>query len=251
MCSINQYVLTVNPNGGTWKSSTSASTITQNYETTTTINNPVRTGYKFTGWTLTGKGSLSGTTYTFGAGAGTLTANWEVKQLNFADQSYNRTYNPTTNQNVSLTPATDGSGSYSYSITSGDANYFSINGISIKVKAGTPANTYTLKVLAKDTVTLKEAEATITIIVDPKEIYKPTLSRTKVYNAEAQNVDFTIPEGLYIDESKSTISAINVGEYTVVLKLNSNYKWKNETTREDVTATWYISAYNIFLMMMV
>ena len=245
MCSINQYVLTVNPNGGTWKSSTSASTITQNYGTTTTINNPVRTGYKFTGWTLTGKGSLSGTTYTFGAGAGTLTANWEVKQLNFADQSYNRTYNPTTNQNVSLTPATYGSGSYSYSITSGDANYFSINGISIKVKAGTPANTYTLKVLAKDTVTLKEAEATITIIVDPKEIYKPTLSRTKVYNAEAQNVDFTIPEGLYIDESKSTISAINVGEYTVVLKLNSNYKWKNETTREDVTATWYISAYNI------
>ena len=245
MCSINQYVLTVNPNGGTWKSSTSASTITQNYGTTTTINNPVRTGYKFTGWTLTGKGSLSGTTYTFGAGAGTLTANWEVKQLNFADQSYNRTYNPTTNQNVSLTPATDGSGSYSYSITSGDANYFSINGISIKVKAGTPANTYTLKVLAKDTVTLKEAEATITIIVDPKEIYKPTLSRTKVYNAEAQNVDFTIPEGLYIDESKSAISAINVGEYTVVLKLNSNYKWKNETTRDDVTATWYISAYNI------
>ena len=245
MCSINQYVLTVNPNGGTWKSSTSASTITQNYGTTTTINDPVRTGYKFTGWTLTGKGSLSGTTYKFGAGAGTLTANWEVKQLNFADQSYNRTYNPTTNQNVSLTPATDGSGSYSYSITSGDANYFSINGISIKVKTGTPANTYTLKVLAKDTVTLKEAEATITIIVDPKEIYKPTLSRTKVYNAEAQNVDFTIPEGLYIDESKSTISAINVGEYTVVLKLNSNYKWKNETTREDVTATWYISAYNI------
>ena len=245
MCSINQYVLTVNPNGGTWKSSTSASTITQNYGTTTTINDPVRTGYKFTGWTLTGKGSLSGTTYKFGAGAGTLTANWKVKQLNFADQSYNRTYNPTTNQNVSLTPATDGSGSYSYSITSGDANYFSINGISIKVKAGTPANTYTLKVLAKDTVTLKEAEATITIIVDQKEIYKPTLSRTKVYNAEAQNVDFTIPEGLYIDESKSTISAINVGEYTVVLKLNSNYKWKNETTREDVTATWYISAYNI------
>ena len=245
MCSINQYVLTVNPNGGTWKSSTNASTITQNYGTTTTINNPVRTGYKFTGWTLTGKGSLSGTTYTFGAGAGTLTANWEVKQLNFADQNYNRTYNPTTNQNVSLTPATDGSGSYNYSITSGDANYFSINGTSITVKAGTPANTYTLKVLAKDTVTLKEAEATITIIVDQKEIYKPTLSRTKVYNAEAQNVDFTIPEGLYIDESKSTISAINVGEYTAVLKLNSNYKWKNETTRDDVTVTWYISAYNI------
>ena len=246
ICSINQYVLTVNPNGGTWQSSTSASTITQNYGTTTTINDPVRTGYKFTGWTLTGKGSLSGTTYTFGAGAGTLTANWEVKQLNFADQTFDLTYNKTTSFSLILKEASNGSGSYSYTITSGNNNgYFILSGTSITVKAGTPANTYTLKVLATDTNTKVTKEATITIVVKQKEIDKYVVSTYKVYNAAYQNPGITIPEGLYIDESKSTLSAINAGEYTIVLKLNSNYKWKNEATREDLTVSWYINTYNI------
>ncbi len=37
---------------------------------------PVKGGYTFNGWTASGNGSLDGTTYTFGPGAGTLTANW-------------------------------------------------------------------------------------------------------------------------------------------------------------------------------
>ena len=246
ICSINQYVLTVNPNGGTWQSSTSASTITRNYGTTTTIYDPIRNGYKFTGWTLTGKGSLSGTTYKFGAGAGTLTANWKVNELSFDDQTFDLTYNKTTSFSLILKEASNGSGSYSYTITSGNNNgYFILSGTSITVKAGTPANTYTLKVLATDTNTKAAKEVTITIIVDQKEIDKYVVSTYKVYNAAYQNHGITIPEGLYIDESKSALSAINAGEYTIVLKLNSNYKWKNETTREDLTVSWYITAYNI------
>ena len=73
---INSYALTVNPNGGTWNNSTSSQSFTQNYNTTKTIANPSRTGYTFGGWTLTGSGGLNGTTYTYGAGAGTLTAKW-------------------------------------------------------------------------------------------------------------------------------------------------------------------------------
>lgn len=73
---INSYKLTVNPNGGTWNSSTSSQSFTQNYGTTKTIANPTRSGYRFTGWTKSGTGTLSGTTFTFGAGACTLTANW-------------------------------------------------------------------------------------------------------------------------------------------------------------------------------
>lgn len=72
----NPYVLTVNPNGGTWNGSTSVQTFTQNYGTTKTISNPTRVGYTFAGWTLSGSGSLSGTTYTYGAGNGTVTAKW-------------------------------------------------------------------------------------------------------------------------------------------------------------------------------
>ncbi len=74
---INSYVLTVNPNNGSWNGSTANQNFTQNYNTTKSIANPTRTGYIFKGWSKSGSGSLSGTTYTYGAGAGTLTAQWE------------------------------------------------------------------------------------------------------------------------------------------------------------------------------
>ena len=94
---IQSYTLTVNPNGGTWNGQTGNSTFTQNYGTTKTIANPEPpAGYKvtfdgntgtagqssitstksFVNWTEEGPGTLAGTTYTFGAGAGTLTANY-------------------------------------------------------------------------------------------------------------------------------------------------------------------------------
>ena len=92
-----EYSLTVNPNGGTWEGSTGSQQFTQTYGSTKTISNPTApAGYKvtyngnggstpsaqtstksFTGWTTSGAGTLSGTTYTFGAGAGTLTANYK------------------------------------------------------------------------------------------------------------------------------------------------------------------------------
>ena len=244
MCSINQYVLTVDTNGG----QPGPYTETGDYGAEITIYDPVKTGYTFTGWTLSGAGSWSSEKrkYTFGAGAGTLTANWKVNELSFDDQTFDLTYNKTTSFSLILKEASNGSGSYSYTITSGNNNgYFILSGTSITVKAGTPANTYTLKVLATDTNTKVTKEATITIVVKQKEIDKYVVSTYKVYNAAYQNHGITIPEGLYIDESKSTLSAINAGEYTIVLKLNSNYKWKNEATREDLTVSWYINTYNI------
>ena len=98
---INSYTLTVNPNGGTWNGTTANSTVKQNYGTTKTITNPTApTGYKvtfngnggstpeaqtstksFTNWSHSGAGSLSGTTYTFGAGNGTLTANYKNNSI--------------------------------------------------------------------------------------------------------------------------------------------------------------------------
>lgn len=68
--------LTVNPNEGTWNGNTSSQSFNQAPLSTKTINNPTRSGYIFNGWTLTGGGSLSGTTYTFSGSNGTLTANW-------------------------------------------------------------------------------------------------------------------------------------------------------------------------------
>ena len=73
----NTYTLTVNPNGGTWEGSTNLQEFNQKFGTTKEIKNPARVGYNFTGWTLGGYGSISGTKYTYGAGTGVLTANWE------------------------------------------------------------------------------------------------------------------------------------------------------------------------------
>ena len=98
---INQYQLTVNPNGGTWNGTTTSSTFKQNYGSTKAIVNPTApVGYKitfngnggstpaaqtstksFTSWTNSGAGTLSGTTYTFGAGNGTLTANYKNNSI--------------------------------------------------------------------------------------------------------------------------------------------------------------------------
>lgn len=70
--------LTVNPNGGTWNGSTSSQSFAQAPTSTRTIANPTRTGYTFTGWALSGGGSFSGSTYTYGASNGTLTAQWQL-----------------------------------------------------------------------------------------------------------------------------------------------------------------------------
>lgn len=64
--------LTLNPNGGSVSPTSHTGTQGQTY----TLPTPTRSGHTFTGWTLSGGGSLSGSTYTFGASNGTVTANW-------------------------------------------------------------------------------------------------------------------------------------------------------------------------------
>jgi len=66
------YTLTLNANGG----NVTPTTVTQATGTTYTLPTPTRNGYTFNGWTLSGGGSLSGSTYTFGTSNGTVTAGW-------------------------------------------------------------------------------------------------------------------------------------------------------------------------------
>lgn len=89
------YTLTINPNGGTYNGTTSNSSVQGTYNSTTTITNPTApNGYTvtlnndgtttpivqtktFTGWTIiSGDGTISGTTYTFGTQNGEIKANY-------------------------------------------------------------------------------------------------------------------------------------------------------------------------------
>ncbi len=73
----NTYTITYNLDGGTAGSSAPTS---GTYGSTVTVSNPTRSGYTFTGWTVSGTGaSMSGTSLTIGAGNVTLTANWGCK----------------------------------------------------------------------------------------------------------------------------------------------------------------------------
>ena len=100
-----QYTLTVNPNSGTWNGSSSSQTLNGTYNSTKTISNPTApNGYTvilndngttsnivqtktFSGWTNAGSGSISGTTYTYGAGDGTITANYTANSVNLPTPS--------------------------------------------------------------------------------------------------------------------------------------------------------------------
>ncbi len=70
----NSYILTINPNGGTWNGTSPQNLFLSD---SVTINNPTKSGYAFAGWSITGTGStINGTTFTMGTNDTTLSANW-------------------------------------------------------------------------------------------------------------------------------------------------------------------------------
>ena len=109
----NNYNLNVNPNGGTWEGSTSEQNFTIAYEGTKTISNPIRYGYSFNGWSLSGTGStLTETTFRMGYQNASLTAGWTLITHNITGtvtwNDQNNKYNARRNVSVTLsrTPTT-------------------------------------------------------------------------------------------------------------------------------------------------
>ena len=247
----NKYTFTLGSSTG---ASTSGSTASGSYYygSTITLKATASSGYTWSKWTssntnLVGNQTEANTTFTMPAGNITMTPSVTTNVLTFNDQSKPVTYNPTSSQTVNISPATNGTGSYSYSIISGNDNsYFSISGTTITVKSNTPANTsgYKITVRATDTNSKVTKDATITIIVDKKSVTKPTSPANKVYNAEEQNHGISVPEGTSIVTNGSTLKATNVGTYNVIFTLNSNYKW-NDGTTSNITIQWKITAYNL------
>lgn len=79
----NNYKLTINPNGGSYKGNTSSTILDIKYDSVTDIENPTRKGYTFTGWTVS-NGSLNGNKFTMNyTGDVTLTANWQVNNYKY------------------------------------------------------------------------------------------------------------------------------------------------------------------------
>lgn len=84
---LHKSTITINPNGGRWEGSQNSTSITKNYGESRAISIPIREGYLFNGWTVSGTaGTLysneapwDSMSFSFGAvdgGSGTITANW-------------------------------------------------------------------------------------------------------------------------------------------------------------------------------
>lgn len=75
------HTLTIKPNGGLLDGSPAQKAYTLKYGVTFPVNDATRTGYDFTGWTLSGGGTWNSETkkYVVGSSDGTLTAGWAVQ----------------------------------------------------------------------------------------------------------------------------------------------------------------------------
>jgi uncharacterized repeat protein (TIGR02543 family) len=84
--------------GGTW-SGTSPQTVAGGESVT--INNPIKTSYLFTGWTISGTGSsMDGTTFTMGTEDTTITANWVLNELTLTVNAAGGTWSGITPQTI-------------------------------------------------------------------------------------------------------------------------------------------------------
>lgn len=109
----NQYSLTINPAGGIYNNSESNTIVTKVKGTNYWVANPTRYGYVFTGWTLSGAGSLSGQTFIYGDGDAVLTANWQRAKSNLTIDANGGLYNESKDALVS-SATFDGVSSKSY-----------------------------------------------------------------------------------------------------------------------------------------
>ena len=75
----NKYNLTINPNGGTYNGTTSNTTSEMYYGASKAIDNPTKTGYTFTNWTVS-NGKMTDKVFTMAASNATLTANYEANK---------------------------------------------------------------------------------------------------------------------------------------------------------------------------
>ena len=245
----NKYTISYNGNGATG-GSTANTTATYDQNVTIASNGYTRTGYTFAGWTTKTNGTDDGYGWTnwkgiwkyvdgqYGIASGKLQlyAIWTANQLNFANQTINKTFSTGT-QTAGITGASNGTGSYTYTEkteknASGTAtNYISISGTTINIAASTPAGTYTYVITAKDNNSGVTKDATYTINVARAKNASASASN-KTYNGKSQ----TGVTGSGITWSGTT-SGIDAGTYTATATPDGNHAWNDGTTGAK-TITW-------------
>ncbi|MDO4974999.1 MAG: InlB B-repeat-containing protein, partial [Alphaproteobacteria bacterium] len=207
---------------------------------------PSNAAYTADGWYVDGKKiGAAGANYSFSKNV-TAQARVTLKELEFEDQTKSEEYS-TSGSQINITPATNGSGSYTYSEvseTSGgtNTNYLSISNGKIVVSPNTPAGTYTYVIRVTDNVTNKTKEATYTITISKKD---PTLT---VDNTKVELTYKTAGNKTYTYDGDGTVSCESSDTNKVTCSVDTaNHKivvTPVAVTTSDVTITVNATAGN-------
>ena len=266
VCTANPtYTLTVNPNGGTWNGSTSTRSFFQAAGTTKSLTpNPTKqititynangqgatfsntsqnVQATFNRWTLSGAGSLNGSTYTYGTGNGTLTASYNVST--YVLQSITKTgYTCKWAQNSpSGTQFNPGS---SLQTTSNVTYYAVCTGDSFKLTINPYGGTWNGS---------SSSQSFIQAINTTKHIPDPVgQALTVSYNSNGQNV--TVPSSITVHKQFTSWSRSGAGSFNASTKtytfgagngsLIANYNIVSLTlpalSKTDYTCKWAMNS---------
>ena len=273
------YAITANftANGGTGTApSSAAGTGYMNYSgskigisVTMPSNTFTRNGYTFGGWydSVVNKTYAIGTSVTIDS-TRDITVKWNVNELTFSNQSKTITYSESS-QSFNISGASNGTGSYSYSIISGDTNgNFSIDGLTISTNKDKvpPTGTYQLTVRAKDINSGKTKDAIITITIKPATITYTASSYEGFYDGNSHTISvsvtkptsgatitYSLTENGTYSATKPTVTNATTTPVTVYFKISaSNYNTVsskatitiNKTNSVSPTLTVYSGTYD-------
>lgn len=238
------YAITVGKASGDKGINTVTGGGTYYYGASVTIGATLNTGYSFDVWTSSNTNAVAnGTTasYSFNmpTSAVTLTASSKANALTFANQTLNSGTYGTAYTSNAFTGASNGTGSYSYAIVSGQPTGATINSGDRKISFTntTAADTYKVVVRATDSGSGATKDATMTIVIEKLGVAKPTAKTGLVYNGSAQ-VGVTYQTGIGYTMG-GTYSATNAGSYTATATLDANHKWSDGET-DVLSINWSI-----------
>ena len=242
----NTYNVVFNSNGGS--GSMNNEEFTYDVKQKLSKNGFNRTGYTFDKWNTASDGT--GTSYLdeekvenlTTSGNYNLYALWNANELIFnGDDTISKVYS-TSSQEVTITGASNGTGSYTYTEVSEkkdnvDTDYITINNTTITLSSSIPAGVYTYIVKATDTNSGSEKNATYTI----------TITKQKSDSVINLNVS---PEGIVSFTNSSNadgyLISIDGINYTPVVpgEGTTSYNYLNQITGEAGNRTIYVKAIN-------
>ena len=249
----NTYTLTVNPNSGTYNSSTSNTTVTRDYDMYYTLNTPIKVGYSFSSWTLIGSGTLLK-----GIGDGKYTSvdnNWTATQKTENGEKYYN-YKITTSTNTFSSDYWMGVNYSTFTVTAGHTYEITFNMRINKHEGGGYIWPRLIGVVGETTPIDSPASSYLTLFSKTDGWVKYTLTRKfdTIYTTKNGATVTAVPYFQIITNNlKGTAVDYDFDVKDVVLKdvTSSTYLYGNDdiykfaSSAGTVTANWIINSYTL------